>query len=343
MLATGTTDCGGPMRLSAAPACFLCGEAGRLRYRGLRDVRGRARGEWNWRRCSACELLWLDPAPAREHIGRLYTDYYTHQQGTASGAWPRLRENTRLALLSAVDGYENLAQRRWQHGLARLALRVGPLREMARLGLMGLDDAAKGCLLDVGCGSGRFLSVMRRAGWRVTGVEPDPRAAAAARSRYGLAVYAGGLGEAGFPDKTFDAVVLSHVLEHVADPLALLSACRRLLRPGGRLALSTPNVASRGHRLFGPHWLHLDVPRHLHLFSASCLAALLDRAGFEEFLITTAAKSAASTWLSSAAAQPGRLPAPLACGAALGFHLAQWRALRRGQGGGEELFAWAVG
>jgi 2-polyprenyl-3-methyl-5-hydroxy-6-metoxy-1,4-benzoquinol methylase len=342
MLVIGTTERGEQVRVTPAPTCFLCGGDGNILYRGLGDVRGRVPGVWDWRHCGPCGLLWLDPCPAREHIGRLYADYYTHEQGTASGLWPRLRENMRLALLSGIDGYEGLAPDRWQHRLARMALRVPPLREMARLGLMGLDGASKGYLLDVGCGSGRFLSLMRRAGWQVAAVEPDPRAAAVAADRYGIAVCAGGLGEAALPERVFDAVVLSHVVEHVADPLSLLAGCRRVLRPGGRLALSTPNVESRGHHLFGPRWLHLDVPRHLHLFSKSCLAGLLERAGFEQLAITTAAKSAASTWLSSVAAKQGRSSGPWACAAALGFHLAEWQAVSRGDDCGEELFAWAV-
>jgi 2-polyprenyl-3-methyl-5-hydroxy-6-metoxy-1,4-benzoquinol methylase len=281
-----------------------------------------------------------------EHIGRLYECYYTHEQGPPAGVWPRLREYARLALLSSVDGYESLAGSRCQRLLGRLALAVPllgePLAEMARLGLLGLGPAANGKLLDVGCGSGRFLALLRRAGWQVSGIEPDPLAAAAARERYGIEVLAGSIEAAGLPAHSFDAVVLSHVVEHVSDPAALLAACRRLLRPGGRLALSTPNAESRGHRRFGAAWLHLDVPRHLFLFSAPALAALLERAGFERFSIASAAKSAASTWLSSAAAGPGPPPRPLDYARALGFHLAQWRALSRGGAGGEELFAWAT-
>jgi len=329
------------VRATPAAACRLCGKDGSVVHRGLRDVRGRAPGVWNWRHCGLCGLLWLDPRPAGEHIGRLYADYYTHDQGKPAGIWAQMRGHARLALLSAIEGYESLAPGRWQRRLARLALLAPPLKEMAQLGLMGLDRARKGKLLDVGCGSGRLLAVMRRAGWQVSGIEPDPRASAAAHERYDIEVCAGTLDDACLADCSFDAVVLSHVIEHVTDPVALLVGCRRLLRPGGWLALSTPNIASRGHGLFGAAWLHLDVPRHLQLFSESGLAALLERAGFKRFSITSAAKSAASTWLSSAAASQ-LPPRPLAYARALGFHLAEWRAVSRGCGCGEELFAWAT-
>jgi 2-polyprenyl-3-methyl-5-hydroxy-6-metoxy-1,4-benzoquinol methylase len=325
-----------------AACCWLCGKPGSVIYRGLRDRRGRAPGMWNFRRCAACGLLWLDPRPAAEHIGRLYADYYTHDQGARANRAAGWREYARLALLSGIEGYECLAAGRWQRRLGRLALGVPPLSEMARLGLMGLDPTAKGRLLDVGCGSGRFLALMRRAGWQVSGIEPDPRAAAVARDRFGIEVRPGGLDEARFRGRSFDAIVLSHVIEHAAGPLALLAGCRRLLRPGGCLALSTPNIESRGHNLFGAAWLHLDVPRHLQLFPASGLAAVLRRAGFEHVSITTAAKSAASTWLSSAAACGQPPSRPLAYARALAFHLAEWRMVSRGNGYGEELFAWAT-
>jgi 2-polyprenyl-3-methyl-5-hydroxy-6-metoxy-1,4-benzoquinol methylase len=287
--------------------------------------------------------MWLDPQPAAEDLGRLYTDYYTHHQANPAGRRSRLRENLRQALLAAVAGYEGLIDTRWQRPLGRLALTLPPCREMASLGLMGLERAAKGNLLDIGCGSGRFLSIMRRAGWQVSGIEPDPRAAAVARDRHGIEVCAATLDEARLPAGSFDAIVLSHVIEHVPDPAALLAAARRLLRPGGMLALSTPNLESRGHDRFGVAWVHLDVPRHLQLFSEHSLAALLDRAGFERFSISSAAKSAASTWLSSAAAGQRPPPRLLAYPRALAFHLTQWRQTSRGRACGEELFAWAEG
>jgi 2-polyprenyl-3-methyl-5-hydroxy-6-metoxy-1,4-benzoquinol methylase len=342
MLVAETAGHPNQVRTIPAAACWLCGKPGSVLYRGLRDRRGRAPGEWNWRRCETCALLWLDPRPVAEHIARLYTGYYTHDQGIRANRAARWREYARLAVLAAIEGYESLASSRWQRRLGRLALMVPPLNEMARLGLMGLGRIPKGKLLDLGCGSGRFLATMRRAGWQVSGIEPDHRAAGVARDRFGIEVCAGGLDEAGLPGHSFDAIVLSHVVEHAADPLALLDGCRRLLRPGGCLALSTPNVQSRGHELFGAAWLHLDVPRHLQLFPPSGLVALLQRAGFERVSITTAAKSAASTWLSSAAAGRQRPPNPLAYGRALSFHLAQWRAVSRGGDCGEELFAWAT-
>jgi 2-polyprenyl-3-methyl-5-hydroxy-6-metoxy-1,4-benzoquinol methylase len=343
--AAGGESGGGPVAHPVAhpvKTCMLCGQSGAVYYEGLRDQRCGTPAVWNLRRCADCGLLWVDPRPAGEALAGLYANYYTHGQGAAPRGLARWRERGRLALLSASEGYEALAERAWQRPIGRAARAVGVLDEMARLGLMGLDGRRKGRLLDVGCGSGRLLALFGRAGWKVAGVEPDRRAAAVARERYGIEVYAGGLEQAPLRARGFDAIVLSHVLEHVEDPVALLTACRGLLLEGGRLALSTPNIDSRGHRRFGRRWLHLDVPRHLQLFSASSLGAVVERAGFCEFSQTSAAKSASSTWLSSCAAGGGRSLGAWALLRAVGFHVAEWRAVSRGDDCGEELFAWAT-
>jgi 2-polyprenyl-3-methyl-5-hydroxy-6-metoxy-1,4-benzoquinol methylase len=71
----------------------------------------------------------------------------------------------------------------------------------------------------------------------------------------------------------FDAITMSHVIEHVPDPLASLDKCRRLLRLGGYLVLSTPNVRSLGHQRFGQSWRGLEPFGRLPYafsYSATC-------------------------------------------------------------------------
>jgi len=77
-------------------------------------------------------------------------------------------------------------------------------------------------------------------------------------------------------------ITLSHVIEHVHDPLKLLRQCFELLAPGGRLWLQTPNLRSLGHAVFGPAWRGLEPPRHLVLFDRATLMAALAGAGFRE-------------------------------------------------------------
>jgi SAM-dependent methyltransferase len=134
-------------------------------------------------------------------------------------------------------------------------------------------------LLDIGCGNGRFLQEMRRGGWLVEGIEPDPHAAQVARES-GLEVSQAMLPDTELETERFDAVTLNHVLEHLPDPLAALHEVFRALKPGGLLSIATPNMRSAGHRHFGRHWLHLDPPRHMTIFDLPTLRSALQRTGF---------------------------------------------------------------
>ncbi len=139
----------------------------------------------------------------------------------------------------------------------------------------------RGRLLDVGCGRGLFLRRMRRAGWEVAGVEVDPATARSLSEAYGLDVRAGAPGCWGFPDESFDVATFHHVLEHVPQPRDMVARCRRLLRDGGLLVAAVPNRDSLQAAFGREMWLHLDVPFHLHHFTASGLARLLEASGFQ--------------------------------------------------------------
>ncbi|MDB5813317.1 MAG: putative SAM-dependent methyltransferase [Rhodocyclales bacterium] len=156
---------------------------------------------------------------------------------------------------------------------------------------MWLDAKVGGTLLEIGCGNGARLALLDRLGWQVTGIEPDPAAAEAAQ-RHGLKVINDTLQTAALETETFDAIIMSHVIEHIDAPNALLQECRRLLKPNGQLVILTPNTDSLGHRWFGRDWLHLDPPRHLHLFTGSALLALCKTAGFASVSCTTTLRDA---------------------------------------------------
>ena len=164
---------------------------------------------------------------------------------------------------------------------------------------MALRSVPPGRMLDVGCGSGALLQRMRIAGWEVEGVDFDEKAIDRAWREYGVAVRHGDLRAACYPDGSFDAVTMNHVIEHVHDPIALLAESRRILRPGGRLVVVTPNIASWGHARFGRNWRGLEPPRHLHLFSQKTLAETARRAGFARREVRTACARAYAILLAS--------------------------------------------
>jgi 2-polyprenyl-3-methyl-5-hydroxy-6-metoxy-1,4-benzoquinol methylase len=135
-------------------------------------------------------------------------------------------------------------------------------------------------LLDIGCGNGEFLLFARNAGWEVSGIDPDPKAVEYCR-RASLDVRQGGIEELADQPATFDAIILSHVVEHTHDPLALLRACHRLLRIRGWIWVATPNLDSQGHCRFGESWRGLEPPRHLVLLNRSSIFYLMKAAGFQ--------------------------------------------------------------
>ena len=145
-------------------------------------------------------------------------------------------------------------------------------RWLARLGPSGLA-------LEIGSGTGWMLRSLRERGWRAVGSERSAEAAAAARTMAGVPMFVGDL-EAVRPAPVLDLVIMFHVLEHLADPLAALRAAAARVRPGGTLVLGLPNNASWQARVAGPYWMHLDVPRHLCHFSPDAIDRALTLAGF---------------------------------------------------------------
>ncbi|MBI5625301.1 MAG: class I SAM-dependent methyltransferase [Elusimicrobia bacterium] len=138
---------------------------------------------------------------------------------------------------------------------------------------------SSGRLLEVGCSAGYFLNAAR-ADFSVTGVEPSRWAAAEASRKFGVPVHAGSLADAGFAAETFDVAAMVDVIEHLADPGALLDQCRGVLKPGGFLYLVTPDIGSLSARILRGSWWGLR-PAHLHYFTKATLTSLLEKKGFE--------------------------------------------------------------
>lgn len=186
---------------------------------------------------------------------------------------------------------------------------IGPLRAIVGNSVRWIEAREKGRLLDVGCGNGSYLNQMRQLGWEVKGVEPDGEAVTVARQKFGLEVFHGSLEEARFADKQFDAITMNHVIEHVPDPIGTLHECHRVLKPGGRLVVATPNISSLGHHVFEESWRGLEVPRHQMLFSPYALRACAERAGLDVQILRTTAQSAPWMWAaSSLIRRDGALP-----------------------------------
>lgn len=136
-----------------------------------------------------------------------------------------------------------------------------------------------GRLLEIGCACGFLLEAARQRGFEVRGVEMSAWAAQYARQTYGVDVHTGTLESAAVPAESVAVVVMADVIEHLFDPPATLREIRRILAPGGRLLLLTPDVGSPVARLAGPRWWGL-LDDHYFYFSRRTLRRLLAQEGF---------------------------------------------------------------
>jgi SAM-dependent methyltransferase len=138
---------------------------------------------------------------------------------------------------------------------------------------------AGGRLLEIGCACGFLLVAARERGFSVRGVEMSAWASRHARETYGLDVQTGTLEGAGIPAASVDVVVMADVIEHLRDPRATLREIHRVLVPGGRALLLTPDIGSLTARLAGPRWWGL-LDDHYFYFSRRTLRHLLEAEGF---------------------------------------------------------------
>jgi SAM-dependent methyltransferase len=157
--------------------------------------------------------------------------------------------------------------------------------KLYRSDFLHLEGMRPGRVLEVGCGDGAFLAAAARKGWESIGLDFDAAAVAQASRLPGVTADVGELNGKEYPGSSFDAIVMSNVIEHLANPGETLAECRRLLRPGGRLVIITPNFESLGRKLFKHNWRGLEPPRHLYLYAGNSLRSLCRQAGFLDMQI----------------------------------------------------------
>jgi SAM-dependent methyltransferase len=219
-------------------------------------------GVFNYVRCPACEALQLLNPPASWE--RYYpAGYYSF------GAMHLPMKGPRAVMAG------------WRDRLASkgspLARFLGPVRcmpeHLASLAPLHLSTSTR--ILDVGAGSGTFLKVLYRAGWRhLAGIDPylqqDHHVTSDVWVRRQPIEQATG---------EYDLITLHHVLEHLEDQVGTLEACRGLLADNGRILVRIPTVSSSAWETYGDCWAALDAPRHVVLHSRRSIGLLANRCG----------------------------------------------------------------
>jgi 2-polyprenyl-3-methyl-5-hydroxy-6-metoxy-1,4-benzoquinol methylase len=236
------------------PHCEVCGRTEvRPAASGYDYELITCRNEWHFVSCSNCGHVWLNPRPSVEALDVIYPEtYYAYNYGEISAVARKSKE-----LLDSLKMRKILATCREQPH----------------------------AYLDVGCGDGRYLEVLARRGVsrdQLYGLELDEQVVARVRER-GFQAFCERVETCErFEDAKFDLITMFHVIEHVDSPRAVIDRLASWLRPGGVLALETPNVDSLDARLFRTGtWGGYHIPRHWHLFKPPTLTHLAEQAGLE--------------------------------------------------------------
>ena len=334
--------------------CAYCDEPGERLYDDLKDRLCDVEGAFGINRCPACSLLWLDPRPVPEDIMKCY-GYFAEKIETAPAGpltrrlFGNIRDMLRESILCGYFGYRSTHAKHTLRALGRVLGAVPAIRRRATSDMGGLIPRAPSgpgsLLVDVGCGRGEYLEWIQGLGWKVLGIEPHPTAADIAEAN-GMPIVRKDLFAAHLPDRSAECVSMMHVIEHFYDPLAALRECWRILEPGGRLILRTPNAGSLGHSVFKRNWIALDPPRHLFIFSSKSMRSLFNKTSFRKVHIVSVTRPIECNYSSSVVLARGeRLPAGSGekkSGGMRWFSFLEQARLLIGQPVGEELQVVAV-
>jgi len=144
-----------------------------------------------------------------------------------------------------------------------------------RLREVEIQAGRKGKLLDVGCATGFFLEIAGQLGWEAKGIEISAFACEFARRHMSVDIMCGSLAQAELIPESFDVITMWDFIEHCPDPSTELAHAHRLLKPGGLLALTTPNISSVSARIWGARWMGIKQGEHLYYFSPATIKRLL--------------------------------------------------------------------
>ena len=236
-------------------ACNLCGSRNDVVV-GTRDRDGHP---LRTVLCQTCGLVWTNPRPTTAEMNAYYgTTYRADYKGQRT---PPLRK--------IVRGFIGAADRRTM------------LRPLLTPRKGAPSDRVPPRMLDVGCGAGELVYLMRHDGVDASGLDPGIEFAEFARAVLEVPIQTAAVDAAVVPPASQDLVTMFHALEHVPDPRGVLSTVRGWLTPGGHLVVEVPNISARVQA--PSHQYHYA---HLHHFTGATLGAMGEAAGLR--LVSTA-------------------------------------------------------
>lgn len=193
--------------------------------------------------CSACNHFFTFPLPSSDELNDIYNNKYSYDAHSLIEKEKRMRANTYAKYIANIKGVKSA--------------------------------------LEVGCMHGLLLEELEQQGIDASGVELDPEAVTYCQNR-GLNVVQSSIEE--HLDKAnsqHDAIIMSHVIEHIVDPRKQLVGLSKRMSKNGKLVLITPNSNARSRKLFGRYWGYWQVPVHINHFNEQSISKLLKQSGFK--------------------------------------------------------------
>ncbi len=146
-----------------------------------------------------------------------------------------------------------------------------------KLKLLNSFETKEKNLLDIGCGTGDFLSICKKDGWKVVGIEPNEKARSLSKTKSGNKNFEVFSNINQVKSKKFDVITLWHVLEHVPNLEDYIATLKMILKPQGILVVAVPNFKSHDAKYYKQFWAAFDVPRHLWHFSKKAIHLLFTK------------------------------------------------------------------
>lgn len=244
--------------------CSLCGKSSFKTLFHSKDRMFPLPGKFTIKKCRNCGLVFLDPQPSIRNLKRYYPSkkYYAYN-------------SVKQGFFASLRSY--LLKNYYNPGLFIKIILVFTRKVPA------IPSYKKGGkILDIGCGNGETLFLLKQLGWRAFGIELSKSAVDQAKRRGLKDVYLGSFEKLeDFPDNFFDSIRLYHVIEHLHSPDKCIRLIYKKLKKGGEVIIGTPNINSLVARIFSRYWYNLDSPRHLFLFEQRTLKEMLGKEKFK--------------------------------------------------------------
>ncbi len=262
-------------------SCSICGSDKSQHLFDAKDYVYNNPGQWPVATCEGCGVIFMNPRIPPSEIGSYYpNDYYTIASGApGQTSWGRAL----FEIPPARRGYNIVCKESSAKQLfSKLALPYTTRCALIKKLPVPVDG---GTILDVGCGNGEMLTRYARLGWKTFGVEISPASAKFA-AEAGHEMVVGEIFDGHYADEQFDAVTLWDSLEHIHNPMEVIQEVKRVLKPGGRIYISVPNVGSKYAKKFRDKWYMFTAPVHYYHYTGETLTKLLKNAGFSDVEIS---------------------------------------------------------